>query len=660
MAQNIIVEPDVGEERDSTKPSDALVGWVMGFIPDWRAVRDGAYKDQWDDAYMTWRGRWRPENKTRKRERSRLISTGTMMAVDLTVAEIIEAILGRENFIDLPDDVADQQKQDMEQSRANLLEDLKRDGFIAFITETVLNGALYGTGIGKINIDVETQVQPQRQATDDGVSIVRVARETVKVYPSPVEPGQLVTDPNVADIDDMIGVAHEFSMPLHQIWKRQTNGTYMNNEVIGGDWLNHSTEERREEGRGQRQSTAFITEYHGLVPEKLLAKAMLEDEDEVGRTIIESKEEGRMVEAVVTIANQGTLLRAIPNPSIMEDRAILAYQHDSVPNRFWGRGVVEKAFHPQKAMDAEMRARVDALAWMNNPMLAVDLTALVPGQNANPYPGKLVGFKRDPKTALSDFSYGAMDAGTFQQTQELERQLQQATGALDSIASLRGNVRDETATGSAISASGFIKRSKRTMYNIEEFLTKLIRRILWRKMQYDPERYPLDAEFQVKGAVGMMAREIEQQFMVGLLQFTEQGTAPHLLILKHIFENSSAMNKAELAAAIDQMMQPPSQEEQAMAQAVKQAQAQAVVEEVRNTRADTALKLAQGDKAKAEALLKTIEAEFKDDEAMMDSLRLVLDRQEVQNQDRQMDIQDRKLDIDERRVAQQGRQQRSE
>jgi len=639
--------------EDDERPSAAgeLVSWVMGYVSQWRAIRDSAYKERWDDYYNTWRGKWVPNDKKRPSERSKLISPASMAAVDLTVAEIIEAIFAREQFMDIPDDIADEQKEDAERIRAQLLEDLYEDGIIGTIIEIVLNGALYGTGIAKINIDVELRPTAQVVRDENGVARMRkIVTEKVKIYPVPVEPGQFVPDPSANKIDDMLGCAHEFRMPLHKIWKRQREGTYYSNVVVGSSHLEYSTENRSEDDHGRGQApAAFITEYHGLVPTRLLVAAVAEARDGIERpALADTLEMDTMTEAIITIADEGVLLRAIANPSLMDDRAIIAYQHDTVPNRFWGRGVMEKAYHPQKALDAELRSRSDALAWVNNPMLAGDITKLPPKMNLNVWPGKFWGTMGDPNAALKEFRFGDINLSTFEHAAALERMLQDATGARDP-ANLRQNVRDESSVGGAITVSGLRKLSKRTMYNIEEFLTTMVRRILWRKMQFEPDRYPADFKFQVKGTMGMVARELEQQFMVNLLQFTEQGSPPYLLILKAIFEQSSSPVKSELVKTIDAMMRPdPSQQQ--MAEAARMAELQGMIENVRNVRADTALKLAQGDKAKAEALLKQIEAEFKDDEVLLEHLRHFIDRQEVAVQERQVEQLDRKLELEARRL----------
>ena len=58
-----------------------------------------------------------------------------------------------------------------------------------------------------------------------------------------------------------------------------------------------------------------------------------------------------LVEAVVTICNDEYILRVEENAFMMKDRPFVAYQHDIIPNRFWGRGVVEKGYNAQKALD---------------------------------------------------------------------------------------------------------------------------------------------------------------------------------------------------------------------------------------------------------------------------------------------------------------------
>ncbi len=60
-----------------------------------------------------------------------------------------------------------------------------------------------------------------------------------------------------------------------------------------------------------------------------------------------------LVEAIIVIANDQYLLKAEQSPYMMKDRPLVAFQYDSMPNRFWGRGIAEKGYNCQKAIDAQ-------------------------------------------------------------------------------------------------------------------------------------------------------------------------------------------------------------------------------------------------------------------------------------------------------------------
>ena len=95
-----------------------------------------------------------------------------------------------------------------------------------------------------------------------------------------------------------------------------------------------------------------LTKYYGLVPRELLESALSNDDEEEVEG--EGEEGSRYVEAVVVIANGGILLKAEANPYMMEDRPIVAFPWDVVPGRFWGRGVCEKGYNSQKALDLSL------------------------------------------------------------------------------------------------------------------------------------------------------------------------------------------------------------------------------------------------------------------------------------------------------------------
>jgi len=345
-----------------------------------------------------------------------------------------------------------------------------------------------------------------------------------------------------------------------------------------------------------------IVEYWGLVPKRFLKKNASSIDNF-------NYEDDELVEAVVTIANDSCVLRAAENPYMMHDRPFIAYQHDRVPTKFWGRGVAEKGYNPQKALDAELRARIDALALTTHPMMGLDATRLPRGTKFDVRPGKTILTNGDPKSVLMPLNFGSLSQSTFTEAAELERMVQMGTGAMDTANSNFANPRNSTASGMSMLQAASIKRQKRTLMNFQDsFLIPMINKTVWRKIQFDNERYPaVDFKFKAYSSLGIMAKELETTQMVQLLSMTPQGSPAFFVILTSIFENSSLSNRQQLVQAIQQMMQPNPEEQQ-----VKQIEMQKSMLELEELKAEInkiyaeaqKLQVESGDKTSNETLAK--------------------------------------------------------
>lgn len=653
--------PYTGQEEQKT-PGMELVSYVMGYVTPNRKHRDNAFKPRWDSYYRVWRGQWTSEDRNRKSERSRIVSPGTQQAVDSTLAELVEAIFGSDTWFDLPDDINDQEREDAIKIRDQLREDLYEDGIVPRMIEILQNGALYGQLLAKIVVDTKQVAEPIQVKQEDGSTITRkMYSDRVAIYPVPIEPGQLVWDMSgPTRADDMLGLAHEFPLALHKIKQRQESGVYNRTPMIGSNMMiEDATDERALEGENPKdgnQQRALITEYHGLVPKKLLAKVRTKD-DPIAAQMADSLPDSEMVEAIITIANESELLRAIPNPCVMDDRAIIAEQFDTVPNRFIGRGIPEKAYSSQKGLDLELRARADALAWTNNPMLAVDVNRLPPKMDLNVWPGKVFATRGNPKEVVQEFRFGDVNASTFQQTQEYMQMLQQATGARDP-ADVNAGTRDQATGAAGIAVSGMIKRNKRIMFHVEAFLSTLLRRIVWRKMQFEPQRYPTDYKFQVKGTMGMMARELEVAQLVQLMQYSKELPGVQGAIVNAIIDHSASPRKAELKAAVEKALQ-PDPEQQKQQQLMQQLQMETIRSELEKTQAETAKLLKEAGVKGAEEQLKLAQARSEaaqirltEIERLVDVAQVRVQEAQVMQQNRQLDQMDRQLDQKDRELSQ--------
>jgi len=130
--------------------------------------------------------------------------------------------------------------------------------------------------------------------------------------------------------------------------------------------------------------------------------------------------------------------------------------------------------------------------------------------------------------------------------------------------------------------SSAIKRQKRTLMNFQNtFLIPMINKCLWRKVQFDVDRYPIaDYKFVPYSTMGIMAKELEAQQMVSLLQAIPKDSPAFNIILVSVFQNSSMHNRDQIVQALMQGMQGNPQEDQMkqMAMELQLQQAQADVQ----------------------------------------------------------------------------------
>lgn len=605
-------------EYDQPDESDKeLTAWVLDQCEMWRDYRDTNFLPQWLEYERIFRGQWAAEDKTRDSERSRIISPATQQAVETRHAEIMEAIFGNGEFFDIKDDVQDPDNQDVALVRVQLREDLEQDKIRKAVDQIELMAEIYGTGIGEIIVKKETVYTPSTQPIPGlvgtaAIGVLETERTAVKLVP--VNPKNFLIDPNATSIEDALGVAIEKYVSLHEVVKGIEDGIYRKVEVTS-EAVDDDLEPTQDITNYQNGKVRLLT-YYGLVPREYLEK--LEEEEaggEIQELFPENSEAGNyedLVEAIIVIANQGILLKAEANPYMMKDRPMVAYQDDTVPNRFYGRGTVEKGYNMQKAIDAQLRAHLDSLALTTAPMIAMDATRLPRGAKFEIRPGKAILTNGNPNEILQPFKFGNVDPALFNTSKEFERMLLQATGTMDASGMPSAAPRDAGAGGMSMAMAGIIKKYKRTLTNFQEdFLVPFIKKAAYRYMQFDPERYPsTDMKFIATATLGIMAREYEQQQFIALLQTLGPNTPVLPVILKGIIANSSLSNRAELEATLAQMSQPDPQAQQQQ-QMQLQMQMQAAQVQLEEVQARTMKLQAEAQKAITEAELMPQEVQAK-------------------------------------------------
>ena len=613
-----------------------LCEWIETTAQDWRDHYEANYSQKHEEYYRLWRGQWAEEDKMRQSERSKIIAPALQQAVESSVAEIETASFSQAFMFDIADDepatpnpppapqgqslpnapTAPQPqgqgggttKLEAHAIKTRLHHDMERANYRAAIGEILINAAVYGTGIGELIIDESIEYAPATQPLEgmpDGSSMVeygveKKTRPIVKL--NPVQPKNLLIDPNATCVSSALGVCVDEFVSIHHIEMLQESGIYRNDVDITESPPNDSIDADAEI-TSQPKSKVNVKRYYGLVPTALLI--------EEGAEIDEEDIDKKYTEAIVVVAD-GQILKAQASPYMCKDRPIVAFPWDVVPSRFWGRGVCEKGYMSQKALDAEMRARIDALALTTHPMMAVDATRIPRGDKFEVRPGKMLLTNGSPSDALMPFNFGALNQISFNQSQSLQMMVQQATGGVDAGEMQKGPSSDTTAAGISMSMGAVMKRQRRTLVNFQEsFFKPLIKKTAWRYMQFDPEKYPSkDYHFSVISSLGVIAREYEVQQLAQIMQVVPPQSPVHSAMLKAIIGHLNVTSKEELLATIDQSSQPNPQQQQMQEQAMqmdmalKQAQVEAIKGQASESQARASKYMGEVDLAPQELMLK--------------------------------------------------------
>jgi hypothetical protein len=580
-----------------------LAEWVVSRCNTWRDFYESNYAERHEEYMRIYRSQWSAEDVERSSERSKLIAPATAQAVESNVAEVEEATFGRGKLFDIKDDFNDQDPRDIAYLRTKLHEDFSLARIRSSVAEVLVNAAVFGTGIGEVVVEEMKEYKPATRPLMDGdmqeVGVNEIYRPIVKL--NPVQPRNFLIDPNATCIDNALGCAIDEFVSKHIVDELQESGVYRDDVYVGTAPADEEIEPDPYID-SVAQDRVRLTKYYGKVPrDLLLAEGVSEDE---------IAEKGSYVEAVVVIANEGTLLKAIPSPYMCQDRPVVAFQWDIVPSMFWGRGVCEKAYMSQKALDAELRARIDALALTTHPMMAVDATRIPRGHKLEVRPGRMLLTNGSPSEALLPFKFGQLDQITFAQGAQLQQMVSQATGAAEANAGMVQN--DVTAAGMSMTQGAIVKRQKRTLVNFQEnFLIPFVRKAAHRYMQFDPENYPVrDYKFVPFSSLGAMAREYEVSQLSQILQVVPPESPAHGAIIKGIIDHLNVTNRDELIAAIEAGNQ-PNPEAQQMAMAQQQAQMAVLQGQVQLLQAQAAESQSRANKYNTETELAPTELTLK-------------------------------------------------
>ena len=545
-------------EENNLLMQESAEGWIMEKCESWRDHFESNYQDKFDEYYRLWRGVWSGEDSLRQSERSRLINPALQQAVESSVSEVEEATFGRGQFFDIHDDMNDPERVDIDYLKKKLTEEFALNRTRQHISECIINSAIFGTGIGEIVLHESKRRKPSIQSALDGSTMTVGVQENSEVTCSlrPIMPQNFLIDPTATSIEEALGVAIDEFVPMHQVEALIEQGIYKDVDITGASTLSYL--EADQEINAYDEDKVRLTKYYGLLPRNLLEDYLEDEDEEIISLSGETPEEEHYVEVVAVIANGEHILKLEENPYMMQDRPVVAFPWDVVPSRFWGRGVCEKGYNSQKALDTELRARIDALALTVHPMMAIDASRLPRGAKLEVRPGKSILVNGNPNDILKPMNFGSVDQITFSQATQLQQMVQQATGAIDS-AGFAGSINGETSpTAVSMGLGAIIKRQKRTLINFQEcFLIPFIQKAAWRYMKYNPDQYPVgDYKFIPSSSLGIIAREYEVSQLVQLLQTMPADSPMYPEIIQSVVDNMNLSNRETLIAKLKEAAVP--------------------------------------------------------------------------------------------------------
>ncbi len=577
--------------------SNKLVSWIQGHLMDWRDSRDDNYLEKWKEYERLWRGEWDSADRLRESERSRLVSPVLQEAIENHASEIEEGVFGNgDDLFSIDDDLMDKDAKDVQYMQNYMRQCFKQTGLRKAVGDIILLASIYGTGIGEVVLRKQKELVPATEVMEDveSVAVGTKEKDSVSITLNPVSPQNFLIDPNATTVNDAMGCAIEEFVSSHHVAKNMEDGVYLQADLGG----NASSEFDLEEtwiDEEYDQDRIKIVRYYGLVPEKLIDNPESGESYEGVGDILQ--EYGNLVEAMVVIGNDDVLLKAERSPYMMKDRPLVAYQDDTVPKRFWGRGVAEKGYNMQKAIDAQLRAHLDSLALTTAPMMGMDATRLPRGAKFEIRPGKTILTNGSPQEILQPFKFGVTEESNLVTAQAFQKMLLQATNTLDT----QSDVKQPTGGELSVTLATILKKNKRTLVNFQDnFLVPFITKVAHRFMQFSPEEFPVaDYKFVANSSLGNLAKEVEQLQFMNLLKTLGPNSPVVPLLLDGIVKNSSLDNKVVIQEALAQARQAQQQQEQQQQQMI-----------MANTQADIQLKTSESQANMASAQKDQVDAQM--------------------------------------------------
>lgn len=568
---------------------EKLLSWVMGKVQDFEKARDSdGTEEMMSRFYHIWRGKYHEGLKNRKSEVSKLIHPATSAAIDGYIGELESATIDNDYFTaiqdnDTDEDIAVIEKQlrvDLKDPKAGIYDSLSMIGLMSAI-------------FGEAAAEVYTYRKPQLKIVQgpDGEPRVSRGNDKLLLRLDPTLPTQFIYDVGAASIEDSLGLGSRKYVPMHTVIEKQSQGVWRSDVKVVPSQVSNEMLLDSDLGPQADAEVVEIIKWNGKVPRALIEKESDDepvivdaDNPEIQRQVEVDEED--LIEAMVVIMNEGEILMDRPNPTLLQDRMFIYHRMERVPGTLRGRGLAEKAHSAQSALDANLRAQMEATAKVVHPVFGVNkLMAGSRGFRFKQRPGQVNEFNGDPRAAVARLDLGDVSPSLFTNTDKLEQLVAQATSTFDQSAN------NQTASisqngGANLAVSSFLKKAKKGIRNFnEDVIIPFVNMAARIFMQLDPEHYkPTDVTFTAIGTMGALAREIEQAHALNLMKTVPVESPAWWMLFRAVMVNSNFKDKEAMVGFADVMLE---QSVQPKEDPLQEAQIREIENKIENQSQDT-------------------------------------------------------------------------
>ena len=332
------------------------------------------------------------------------------------------------------------------------------------VRDWVKNMLIYGTGFVKVGWKQKTKTERKTETIQfEGENLLAEVEEETLIEEMPtldlVDIFDILLDPRETSLQGGMGLIHKNDSVLKADLDKDV---YFNIDEIRSEREIDDKKKQKYSDRGiqdeSNEDYVTIKEYWGLFEEK-----------------------GVWKEKVITIANNGTLIRFDDNPFITKDRPkgmrpFVPMYDQPVPGEFYAIGEVEPIVSLQEEVNTLRNQRMDNVNLGINQLWRVDPDAGINPSQVISRPGQLI-FARQGE--IEPMFNRDVPVSAYSEEQAINRDIQTTTGTIDFTQEGGSKGFTNTATGERIRANEANSRYQYKLTNVELAIAEVGKMMLY-------------------------------------------------------------------------------------------------------------------------------------------------------------------------------------